>query len=78
MKARAKAVARQRVDHRILWLLASLTVVAIAAFTYFSQTAKASVNYTVDFTDYQPARGPIDAWLKSKGFRFERDASSQR
>jgi len=51
MKVRAKAVARPRVDHRIVWLLAALTIVALAAFTYFSQ-AKASVSYTVDFTDW--------------------------
>lgn len=76
MKVRAKAVARPRVDHRIVWLLAALTIVALAAFTYFSQ-AKASVSYTVDFTDYQPQRGPVDAWLRSKGFKFERDANSQ-
>jgi len=76
MKVRAKAVARHRIDRRIIWLLSALTVATLAAFAYLSQ-AKASVDYTVDFTDYQPSRGPIDAWLKSKGFKFERDASSQ-
>ena len=76
MKARAKAIARKRIDRRILWLLAALTGAVLAVFAYQSQ-AHASVDYTVDFTDYQASRGPVDAWLRSKGFQFERDATSQ-
>jgi hypothetical protein len=77
MKTRVKAVARQRFDRRILWILSALTAAVLATVAYLSQ-AKASVeSYTVDFTDYQPQRGPIDAWLRSKGFKFERDATSR-
>jgi hypothetical protein len=77
MKARAKAVARPRFDRRILWLLGALTGATLAVFAYLSQASASVQSYTVDFTDYQAAKGPVDAWLRSKGFKFERDANSQ-
>jgi len=45
-------------------------VPAVAA----ASAAASPASYVVDFTDYRA--GPIDAWLRTKGFKFERDASS--
>jgi hypothetical protein len=52
-------------------------VLVCAAFVHtLSGKAKASATtlYAVDFTDY--ASGPVDAWLRAKGFAFERDAKN--
>jgi hypothetical protein len=38
------------------------------------QSSSAASLYQVDFTDY--VSGSVDAWLKAKGFEFERDARS--
>ena len=76
MKVRAKAVARPHFDRRVIWLLGALTGAVLAVFVYTSQASASVQSYTVDFTDYKPADGPIDAWLRSKGFKFERDAGS--
>jgi len=35
-----------------------------------------TVNYLLDFSDYKS--GPIDSWLKEKGFKFERDAQDRK
>jgi hypothetical protein len=77
MKVRAKVVVPQRLDRRIIWLLSALTGATLAVFAYLSQANAAVQSYTVDFTDYQAAQGPIDEWLRSKGFKYERDAASQ-
>ncbi|MBI1213261.1 MAG: DUF3047 domain-containing protein [Alphaproteobacteria bacterium] len=78
MKAKAKATAvEQSAYPRIVWLFGALIGAVLAVVAYVSQARASVQSYTVDFTDYQPARGPIDAWLRSKGFRFERDAGSR-
>ncbi|CAB1074897.1 hypothetical protein D1AOALGA4SA_2717 [Olavius algarvensis Delta 1 endosymbiont] len=35
-----------------------------------------TANYLLDFSDYKS--GPIDRWLKEKGFKFERDAQHEK
>lgn len=78
MKQGPKAVAQQRSNGaRIFLLLTALTGAVLAILAYVSQARAATESYTVDFTDYQPATQSIDAWLRSKGFKFERDADSQ-
>ena len=76
MKAKTLAAARQRPDRRIFWLLNALMLTA-GALIYFAcvSQAHAAPGYVVDFTDYRS--GPVDAWLRSKGFQFEQDAKSQ-
>jgi hypothetical protein len=49
-------------------------VVSTACLIGLTQSAAAAV-YQVDFTDY--VSGSVEAWLKSKGFEFERDARSR-
>ena len=34
------------------------------------------VNFFIDFSDY--TEGPVDEWLREKGFKFERDAKDRR
>ena len=76
MKAKAKALARQNENRRVLRLLSALTAAVLVAAAWLSQARAAGV-YVVDFTDYQANLGSVDAWLASKGFQFERDAKSQ-
>jgi hypothetical protein len=49
-----------------------LAAIALAGLT---QPSAATSIYQVDFTDY--VSGSVDAWLKAKGFKFERDARSR-
>jgi len=54
-------------------------LLALAADGVMATGAMAAINttatpFTVDFTDYRS--GSVDAWLKSKGFQFQRDANN--
>ena len=74
MKLKAgQARASRGVATFVIATFAFVLVCAALAWT-MSTTAKASlpVIYAVDFTDYRS--GPVNAWLHSKGFAFERDA----
>lgn len=76
MKQRAgQARASRGVAAYVVGIFAFVLVCA-ALVQAMSTTAKAGSTtiYAVDFTDYQS--GPIDAWLHSKGFAFERDAKN--
>ncbi|MCE9522179.1 MAG: hypothetical protein K8S25_07070, partial [Alphaproteobacteria bacterium] len=57
-------------------VLFALVLVSAAVLLFAASTAKAATpSFTVDFTDYRS--GPIDAWLRAKGFAFERDAKDR-
>jgi hypothetical protein len=74
MKSKAVAARNPRaMSSKIIALFAAVLVCA-AIIQAVASAAKAgpAPAYAVDFTDYRS--GPVDAWLRAKGFAFERDA----
>jgi hypothetical protein len=55
--------------------LAGVIALAVIVTSGLTQPSSAAGGYQVDFTDY--VSGSVDAWLKAKGFEFERDARSK-
>lgn len=72
----ARASAHPTIAPSLIALFA-LVLISAAIMLIAASTAKAGPthSFTVDFTDYRG--GPIDAWLRGKGFAFERDAKDR-
>ena len=65
----------QAIGFRGVTRLALVVACAAIAFGGLTKPSSAAAGYQVDFTDY--VSGSVDTWLKSKGFKFERDAGSK-
>jgi len=75
MKLRAAQARVLRAMSAYAFGIFAFVLLCAAVAQSLSPPAKAdqSTIYAVDFTDYRA--GPVQAWLKSKGFAFERDAN---
>jgi hypothetical protein len=72
-KARAVQASPAMTPYVIALFVSVLLCAAILwAMTNAANAAAPATGYVVDFTDYRA--GSVDAWLRAKGFAFERDA----
>jgi hypothetical protein len=61
-------------------IAATLIIIALASVSYATEPKDENsgdekyedISFLIDFTDY--SEGSVEAWLKSKGFKFEKDA----
>ena len=73
MKSQAATARRPHLLAPSALALFAAVLVAAALAQALSAHAASPTGYTIDFTDYRS--GPVDAWLRAKGFALERDAA---